>query len=605
MKISNALLVTIAFSILSLMVISNVVAAGETPISVESFPRSLESYNDADLGSIWAILKNRIRQEPFNLVATLIFILAILHTFMASKFLAIAHKWEHEHQEKIKAGQVEPYEIHLGARLFHFFGEVEVIFGLWAIALATAIIGFYDWTTLVHYVSHKVNFNEAMFIVVIMTLSSTRPILKLAETAIGRIAGLLGGTLSAQWLTTMTIGPLLGSIITEPAAITLSALVLGRILYELEPGDGFKYATVGLLFVNVSVGGTLTNFAAPPVLMVASPWEWSTGHMLAHYGWKAVVAILISNTLYFYLYRKELLRLEKKFTVVRLKSEIQEKYLKHRDMNARFRELVSTVENELQTDVQVKKAVDAVEAEIRERLEERLVKELSGETVDEGLVRQAFDERFQEIKLRALREDLPRVLTPEERGPFHDPDWDKRDDPVPGWVTIVHLLFMVWTIVTAHHPPLFIAGMLFFLGFAVVTEPYQNRINLKPALLVGFFLGGLVFHGGVQAWWIAPILGNLPEIPLMLGATALTAFNDNAAITFLATLVPGFTDNLKHAVVAGAVTGGGLTIIANAPNPAAVSILKKYFTNGIGAGGILRSALAPTVIMLLIHLIIR
>jgi Na+/H+ antiporter NhaD/arsenite permease-like protein len=112
-----------------------------------------------------------------------------------------------------------------------------------------------------------------------------------------------------------------------------------------------------------------------------------------------------------------------------------------------------------------------------------------------------------------------------------------------------------------------------------------------------------VFHGGVQAWWIAPILGSLSEIPLMIGATALTAFNDNAAITFLATLVPGFTDNLKHAVVAGAVTGGGLTIIANAPNPAGVSILKKYFTNGIGAGGILRAALVPTVIMLLIFLI--
>jgi hypothetical protein len=570
-----------------------------------AFPRTLDSYNDADLGGIGAILKNRIVQEPFNLVATLIFILAILHTFTASKFLAIAHKWEKAHAEKIKTGQVEPYAIHLGARLFHFFGEVEVIFGLWAVALAIAIIAFYDWGTLVYYVSHKVNFNEAMFIVVIMTLASTRPILRLAETAIGRIAGLLGGTLSAQWLTTMTVGPLLGSIITEPAAITLSALVLGRILYELEPTDGFKYATVGLLFVNVSVGGTLTNFAAPPVLMVAGPWEWSTGHMLAHYGWKAVVAILISNTLYFLVYRKELLRLEKKFTLVRLKGEIQERFLRHRDMHARFREIVSTVENQLQTEGRVQKEVEAVEAEVKGRLEERLIQELSGENVDEDLVRQAFDERFQEIKLRALREDLPRLLTPEERGPFHDPDWDRRDDPVPAWVTIVHLFFMAWTILTAHHPQLFIAGMLFFLGFSIVTEPYQNRINLKPALLVGFFLGGLVFHGGVQAWWIAPILGNLAEIPLMLGATALTAFNDNAAITFLSTLVPGFTDNLKHAVVAGAVTGGGLTIIANAPNPAAVSILKKYFEHGIGAGGILRGALVPTVIMLLIFLIIR
>jgi hypothetical protein len=568
-----------------------------------AFPRSLDSYNDADTGGIGAIMKNRIQQEPFNLIATLIFILAIVHTFMASKFLAIAHKWEEAHEEKIKTGQIEPYEVHLGARLFHFFGEVEVIFGLWAVALSVAIIGFYDWGTLVYYVSHKVNFSEAMFIVVIMTLASTRPILRLADTAIRKIAGLLGGTLSAQWLTTMTVGPLLGSIITEPAAITLSALVLGRILYELEPSDGFKYATVGLLFVNISVGGTLTNFAAPPVLMVAVPWEWSTGHMLVNYGWKAVIAILISNALYFFVYRKELLRLEKKFTLVRLKGEIQEKFLKHRDMNARFREIVTTVEGELQTEGRVKKEVDAVGAEVKGRLEERLIKELSGEKVDEALVRQAFDERFQEIKLRALREDLPRLLPPEERGSFHDPDWDRRDDPVPGWVTIVHLIFMVWTIVTAHHPQLFIAGMLFFLGFSIVTEPYQNRVSLKPALLVGFFLGGLVFHGGVQAWWIAPILGSLPEIPLMIGATALTAFNDNAAITFLATLVPNFTDSLKHAVVAGAVTGGGLTIIANAPNPAGQAILKDFFENGVTPLGLLKGALVPTFIMFLMFFI--
>ena len=570
-----------------------------------AFPRSLDSYDDTDLKGVGAILKNRIGQEPFNLIATLIFICAILHTFMASKFLAIAHKWEHAHEEKIEAGRIEPYEVHLGARLFHFFGEVEVVFGLWAVALAIAIVGFYNWGTLVHYVSYGLDFHEAMFIVVIMTLASTRPILQLAEAAIRRISGLLGGTLSAQWLTTMTIGPLLGSLITEPAAMTLSTLVLARILYELEPSDGFKYATVGLLFVNVSVGGTLTNFAAPPVLMVAEPWDWSSGHMLAHYGWKAVVAILISNTLYFFVYRKELLRLEKKFTVVRLKGEIQEKYLQHRDMNARFREILVTVDDEMQTEGRVQKEVDAVEAEVKWRLEQRLIEELSGEKVDEDLVRRAFDERFEEIKLRALREDLPRLLPPDKRGPFQDPDWDRRDDPVPGWVTIIHLIFMGWTIVTAHYPPLFIAGMLFFLGFSIVTEPYQNRINLKPALLVGFFLCGLVFHGGVQGWWIAPILGNLAEIPLMIGATALTAFNDNTAITLLATLVPGLTDNLEYAVVAGAVTGGGLTIIANAPNPAGVSILKKYFTNGIGAGGILRGALVPTVIMLMIFIIIR
>jgi Na+/H+ antiporter NhaD/arsenite permease-like protein len=83
----------------------------------------------------------------------------------------------------------------------------------------------------------------------------------------------------------------------------------------------------------------------------------------------------------------------------------------------------------------------------------------------------------------------------------------------------------------------------------------------------------------------------------MLAATVLTAFNDNAAITFLATLVPHFTDPMKHAVVAGAVTGGGLTVIANAPNPAGQSLLKKYFDHGVSPMGLLKAALLPTVIV--------
>jgi Na+/H+ antiporter NhaD/arsenite permease-like protein len=89
----------------------------------------------------------------------------------------------------------------------------------------------------------------------------------------------------------------------------------------------------------------------------------------------------------------------------------------------------------------------------------------------------------------------------------------------------------------------------------------------------------------------------------MLGAAVLTAFNDNAAITFLSTLVPGFTGSLKYAVVAGAVTGGGLTVIANAPNPAGQSLLKKYFENGISAVGLLKAAILPTVIILHIFMI--
>ena len=120
---------------------------------------------------------------------------------------------------------------------------------------------------------------------------------------------------------------------------------------------------------------------------------------------------------------------------------------------------------------------------------------------------------------------------------------------------------------------------------------------LQPAVLVGLFLAGLVIHGGLQAWWIAPVLGNLAELPLALGATIMTAFNDNAAITFLSTQIPDLTPGLKYAVVSGAVAGGGLTVIANAPNPAGQSKLKKHFDVAIAPGGLLVAALAPTVIV--------
>lgn len=567
------------------------------------FPRALDSYHDEDAGGIWSVVVNRVREEPFNIVATLIFLLAIVHTFLTSKFTAISHKWEHEHELKVERGEADRDSADLGAGVFHFLGEVEAVFGIWAVALVFAIVGFYDWGTVVNYIGYQVNFTEPAFVVVIMTLAATRPILRLSEAIIKRIANWFGGTLAAVWLTTLTIGPVLGSFITEPAAMTISALILARTFYELDPSPKFKYATIGLLFVNISVGGTFTHFAAPPVLMVAGPWNWGApGFMIGLFGWKALLGILLANGLYFAIFRREIAALEEQFAIVMLKEDIQRRYLKRRDVDAWFDRSAGELVDEQGTlaafNVEIGKIVDAV----RVRLRDRYIPALLERGMDQDLVEDACIARFEEIKLREMRRLLPGLLPPKLRGEFVDPDWDDRDDPVPFWITIVHIFFMVWTIVNAHHPPMFIVGMLFFLGFADVTRPYQNRVNLKPAMLVGFFLAGLVIHGGVQGWWIAPILGSLSEVPLMLCATILTAFNDNAAITYLATLVPGFTDSLKYAVVAGAVTGGGLTIIANAPNPAGVSLLKKYFKAGVSPAGLLAGALAPTAIMFLMFL---
>ena len=587
------------FLILAAFVLCGSVAWGASPPAggATDFPRSLESYGDQDSPGILAVLANRIRQQPFNLVATLIFFCAIVHTFLASKFMARAHKWEHEHEKKVNLGIVDKYSIHYGAELFHFLGEVEVIFGLWALALLAAIIGFFDWKTALNYVSYRVNFVEPLFVVVIMTLAATRPILKLSEIVMQKIAGVLGGSLTAWWFTILTLGPILGSFITEPAAMTISALLMSRKFYQLQPSPKFKYATLGLLFVNISVGGTLTHFAAPPVLMVSSLWQWDTLHMIIHFGWKAVLGILLANGLYFMIFRKELADLQHDFAVEELKHRIQTELIKRKELEAEFEKIGPKVAETLDLEQKLRRKIDEIMQHIKNRLEKDYLPGLLKKDADTDLIKEAFDKRFKEIELQKMRQHIPGLLPEDQRPPFVDPDWDNRDDPVPAWLIAVHVLFMGWTIFNAHYPALFIPGLLFFLGFAQVTSPFQNIIDLKPPLLVGFFLGGLVVHGGVQGWWIELVLGKLSEIPLMLGATILTAFNDNAAITFLSTLVPGFTDSLKYTVVAGAVAGGGLTVIANAPNPAGQSLLKKHFDGAVSPVRLLKGALVPTIIV--------
>lgn len=473
-------------------------AALPTLSHAEAFPRALDSYPAASAPGAWEVVMARAAAEPFNVVATVIFALAVLHTFASAKLRHWAHVVEERHAARLNRktsredsdGDGQPEEVSFWGQMLHFLGEVEAIFGIWCVVLFGAIAWFKGLDTGIHYLSETVNYTEALFVVIIMTLASTRPVLRLAEQCMRAVASLGGGQPVAWWFSILTIAPLLGSFITEPAAMTIAALLLGKQFYAVNPSARLKYATIGLLFVNVSIGGTLTHFAAPPVLMVAAAWGWDMRYMFTHFGWHAVTGIALSNLAYFLFFRRELLALRAPAT----------------------------------------------------------------ERGDDG-------------------------------------------EPVPGWVTVAHLLFLGFTVWMAHHPALFIGGFLFYLAFAQATAHHQSKLDLRGPLLVGFFLAGLVVHGGLQAWWIQPVLGSLGEVPLFVGATILTAFNDNALITYLATLVPGFTEELKFAVVAGAVTGGGLTVIANAPNPAGQSILQRYFPEGVSPLGLFLGALVPTLIV--------
>jgi hypothetical protein len=467
-------------------------------------PTPLDRYHDPVNAGLWEVLAQRAAADPFNVAALAIFVCAIVHTFLAARIRHAAHVVEERHAARLKARRAETPpdrdqeggrdEVSFGGQVLHFFGEVEAVFGIWVLVLAGAITWFKGWDSVVGYIGEHVSYTEPLFVVIVMALASTHPVLSLAERCLHAVASLGRGTPGAWWLSILLLAPLLGSFITEPAAMTIAALLLARQFYALKPSPRLAYATLGLLFVNVSVGGTLTHFAAPPVIMVAHAWGWDMAYMFLHFGWRAALGIVVATLLYYAVFRREL------------------------------------------------------------------------------------------AGLRRRADDRP---TPARRA------------PVPAWITLVQLGFLAFTVWQAHHPVLFIGAFLFFLAFTKATAHHQTPVDLRSPVLVGFFLAGLVIHGGLQAWWIQPILSRLGEVPLFLSAVVLTAFNDNAAITFLATLVPGFTAGLKYAVVAGAVVGGGLTVIANAPNPAGQAILARYFPEGVAPLKLLAAALVPTAVMAL------
>jgi hypothetical protein len=465
---------------------------------------------------LWTQLAEAVRQDGFLLAASAVFGLAILHAFAAPFFARAAHKLEEAHREAVREGRAPVNErgesSSLRAAVMHLLGEVEAVFGIWTFVLFGLLIAWpgKGWDFACRYVESgdyaavlagvpppgPSKFIEPLFVFIIMTLAAARPVMTLAARLLGGVARLLGDGTAARWFVILTLAPLFGSLITEPAAMTIGALLLSSQFYALQPSERLKYATLALLFVNISVGGALTNFAAPPIVMVAGKWGWSTADVFAHYGWAAIAAILVSNLTYLLVFRGELAGLK-------------------------------------------------AEAEAATKRES-----------------------------------------------------------IPLWVTVAHLLLMVWTVamLAGHRPILMTGGLLVFLAFTVATPQWQDPVRLRGPLLVGFFLAGLVVLGGLQGWWISPVIMRLDEAALLAVSTFLTSFNDNAAITYLAAQVPALAapgpmaEALRHAVVAGALAGGGLTVIANAPNPAGQSILAPHFGSGVSPWRLAGWALLPTAV---------
>ena len=412
-----------------------------------------------------------------NILAAVIFALALLHTFFAKSFEVLAHR----------------HPSHTG--LLHLLGEVEVVFGFWAFILIGLLALIAGGDSAIQYVESR-HYTEPLFVFVIMVVAASRPLLGVVRGSIKTISKVMPthSLLAQVWLS-LAIVPLLGSLITEPAAMTLAALMLAPQVFTKDMPEWLKYGALGVLFVNISIGGTLTSYAAPPVLMVANAWQWDSAFMASTFGWRAAIAVIINASAVSYLLRKHLVNLQPA-------SEI------------------------------------------------------------------------------------------------------RKEQRIPVIISLIHIAFLVGVVIFAHHPVIFFGLFLLFLGFTQAYERYQSPLLLKEGLLVGFFLAGLVVLGGMQQWWLQPIVSSLAPLQLFFGATALTAITDNAALTYLGSLISGMSDEAKYMLMAGAVTGGGLTVIANAPNPAGVSLLKQGFNDAsIGAGQLLAGALPPTTVAAILFLI--
>lgn len=401
-------------------------------------------------------------------VAAALFALALIHTFSTKFFEHLAH--------------TRP--AHAG--VWHLLAEVEIVFGVWAMLFMAVMGAIEGFSNAMAYLDGR-NFTEPLFVFAIMVVAASKPVLQVSSAAVQALVRVIPLPKPlAFFFTVLGIVPLLGSFITEPAAMTLAALLMKDTVFA-KASRRLQYAALGALFVNVSIGGTLTHFAAPPVLMVAAKWNLDIVYMFTHVGWKAAIAVFINAGVLTFLFAKE----------------------------------------------------------------------LKGMGHSSG-------------------------------SPYAG---------VPGWMVGVHLAFLVAIVVLSHHPAAFIAIFLLFMGVATAYPAYQERLILREGLLVAFFLGGLVVLGGMQQWWLQPVLLSMDATSVYFGATALTAITDNAALTYLASLVEGLTPEFKYAVLTGAVTGGGLTIIANAPNPAGASILKGTFHEGaISPLSLFLGALPPTLV---------
>lgn len=480
----------LAFLLLTLCIFLAVQAAPHAPLVLD-----VENYQDQTLPGVLAKLKYRVEVQPINLFFLIIFCLAILHSFFSHRLLRaskvrVAQEIGIERLDEKPHHPAAPKQFRYW-ELLYFFSEIEVVFGLWCIPVLVAMTWEYGWPATIDYLGRN-TYHESLFIIVAMAAASTYPIMRFAENALKGVAKLGGGTPRAWWLSILLVGPFLGAFVKETIAMTISALLLGKHFFRYQPKTKLAYASLALLFANISIGGLLTNIGSSAIVVVKNIWNWDTYFMFITFGWKAWIAILISTFSFFYYFRADFAELDQQFMAQKI-------------------------------------------------------------------------EREHEMK-------------------------------VPAWITAVHLLWLGWLIANNNYPIIALGSFVLFLGFYQATAAYQKFLSLREPIMVGFFLASLMILGGLQAWWISPIVEALNNEMLMVFGLLLTSITQNATLDYIATHIPSLDAERRYYFIAAVMAGGGLTFLANGPNLIGYSLLGKYFDNDIHPSKQFVAALFPTAV---------
>ncbi len=408
-------------------------------------------------------------------LATLFFVVALVHTFLIPVIARVTSTLQKDS---------------VAYKVLHLLSEVELIFAFWALIFLMAWI-FREGTEPISQFMVNLNISEPLFILCIVLMASVKPVLQFVKRALVIIAISVAKFFKiplviCQIAILLTLGPLLGSVITEPAAMTLAGLLLLQMFKDVEIDTKFLYAVLAVLFVNVSIGGALTHFAAPPILMVARIWQWDFLTVFRNLGFACIIAVTVNTAILVVYYKKHILQL--------------------RPLNA-------------------------------------------------------------------------------------------EPTAIPPWITIGHVVLIALSVFFLHQPKVLILLLILFVGFVQLTRTFQEKLRWKEASFVALFLTGLLVLGTFQRWWLEPVISDLGEKIIFFAAVALTAVVDNAALTYLGAQVPNLSKAAQWALVSGALAGGGLTILANAPNPIGFALLNPLFPlRTLSSAKLFAAAAIPTAV---------